>query len=117
MKKITIKKIKRKIKYHWLVQRLFFQSCQRFKKKVRRKSKGFCGLCGDILQTGSYQIHHIYPKRWYPKLKCEPKNGVCLCSSCHKFTDHLTGMQGQGSPYFGGVPWRYWKYKLSCVLF
>lgn len=88
----------KKIVYHWLFQRIFYPSNREFKRKVRARSKGLCGLCGYILGLGSHQVHHIYPKRWYPKLRKKPGNGVCLCARCHGFVDNLNTLQGRPTP-------------------
>ena len=83
----------KKINYNETIRKLFFNANEKFRKKVIVKAKGICGLCGYSLKRGEYQVHHIYPRRNFPELKNVPKNGVCLCTPCHKFADHLNCLQ------------------------
>lgn len=83
----------KKIKYNKRVRKWFFNEGEKFKQQVRVKARGLCGLCGDTLRTGKFQIHHIYPRRHYGHLKYKVKNGVCLCTLCHKFADRMNILQ------------------------
>ena len=89
----TIRKIERRRRLLRRIRCLFTVGRKPFRKQVEKKSKGICGLRGDHLLPRKYQIHHIYPKRNYPILRYEPKNGVCLCIPCHKFADEMNILQ------------------------
>lgn len=47
---------------------------------IRIKNK--CEICGS---KENLQAHHIFSKNHFKKYKYHPKNGICLCSSCHRF--------------------------------
>ncbi len=94
------KKLKRKIKYHWLYRNLFGERAHKFKLGVKLKSKGICGLCGGKLKFGKFSIHHIHPRRTHKCLRYNIKNGVCLCKKCHEFCDMINNIQEFGDPNY-----------------
>jgi len=51
-------------------------------KKVKELSHGRCEVCGSISTLNS---HHIIGRVNYA-LRWDLKNGMTLCSSCHKFS-------------------------------
>lgn len=42
---------------------------------------GKCVMCQTKTAT---EAHHIYPKKDYPELRTEVRNGAALCVECHK---------------------------------
>lgn len=46
------------------------------------RKDGRCMVCGA---TEYLNAHHVLPKERYPEYRFEPKNGVCLCPTHHKF--------------------------------
>jgi len=87
--KRNFKKLKKKIKYNNIYQEIFCKHMQKFRKAAKIKSKGICGLCGSKLVICQFQVHHIWSKFKYPKLKVKKCNGVCLCYPCHEFADNM----------------------------
>lgn len=56
---------------------------KRIAKKIRKRDKHICQICG---KRPSYQVHHIIPHRI---TKCDnPENLITLCRSCHKKMEH-----------------------------
>ena len=47
------------------------------------RSKGYCEMCGK--NTGQLQTHHIIGRINY-QLRWDTRNGICLDSSCHTFS-------------------------------
>lgn len=46
---------------------------------VIRKDK-HCQICKSITKR---HAHHIKHAKYYPKLRFDVSNGICLCSDCH----------------------------------
>jgi len=91
--KRRIKKFRKKIKYSEWYQEIFCRKNDKFKRKVKIKSGGICGLCGRKLKVGEFEVHHIWPRRNYPHLGRKDWNGVCLHTHCHKFADEMNNLQ------------------------
>lgn len=49
---------------------------------VHKRAGGLCEVCGC---GGKLDAHHVQPRQICSGLRFEPANGVCLCSSHHKF--------------------------------
>lgn len=54
---------------------------QKFRKKVLKRDKYSCRLCGS---TEDLEVHHIKEYVNYPDLRTDVKNGITLCHSCHR---------------------------------
>jgi hypothetical protein len=81
-----------------------------WRKKVldrnqRSLLEGKCSMCQE---APAVEAHHVYPKKDYPELRTEVRNGVGLCKSCHegihatrteyKVADQLTLVQDSVAP-------------------
>lgn len=52
---------------------------------VKMLGRGNCAVCGSARRV---QAHHLLPKELYQELRYEVMNGICLCSSHHKFNKY-----------------------------
>jgi hypothetical protein len=52
----------------------------KWRKDVVLQFKGHCCIC---LSNEKLNAHHLYSYKYYPKLRTELNNGVCLCVKCH----------------------------------
>lgn len=53
-----------------------------WRKAVFERDKYTCQKCGQI--GGYLHAHHIKPYSLFPKLRVDMKNGITLCTDCHK---------------------------------
>lgn len=62
-------------------------------ERVHKDQGGVCAVCGKVHgepdpKTGKASFmnaHHIEPRATCAALRYDPKNGILLCPSCHKF--------------------------------
>lgn len=59
-----------------------------FRKSVLERDEHTCQCCGV---QSNLVVHHLESYANNPELRCEPSNGVTLCSECHKDFHHLYG--------------------------
>jgi len=50
---------------------------------IKDRANYACEVCGSYNKI--MNAHHIIPKRGYPNLRWDVKNGICLCAADHKF--------------------------------
>jgi len=67
--KALIKKLRRKCYFLW-------------RAKVIKNAGGKCEYCS---RTDRPNAHHIESYSLNRELRYDPRNGICLCSTCHKF--------------------------------
>lgn len=61
-------------------------SCDREWSILVRSRAGFkCERCGATPQQSQLHAHHVYGRNNH-RLRFEPRNGVCLCARCHRWT-------------------------------
>jgi len=51
---------------------------------VHGQASGICELCQK--PAAKLDAHHIVSRRFRSPLRFDPKNGICLCPSCHRFS-------------------------------
>gem|GEM_PF-5000306 len=56
-----------------------------WRAKVIRRDKR-CVLCNSIYRR---EAHHINSGAYFPDLRFDPENGVCLCKNCHNAFHYL----------------------------
>ena len=54
-----------------------------FRKAVIERDKGRCRIPGCKYRGKKIQVHHISMFSTSINLRYEPRNGICLCPSCH----------------------------------
>ena len=50
-------------------------------KAIKQRDDNKCQVCGN---TENLHVHHIFEKRFYPKLSLNTNNGITLCMTHHK---------------------------------
>lgn len=60
----------------------------------------WCDNRGCILESC-----HIFPRRLYPKLTFNVRNGLCLCEKCHYLLDYELNPWNNFSPELAGFFW------------
>ena len=53
---------------------------------VYKRDRFTCQWCGRTGKGAKINAHHIRQWAKYPTLRFDVKNGICLCSRCHKKT-------------------------------
>ena len=51
--------------------------------------KRFGNQCCVCYSTDKMVAHHLYSYKYYPKLRTEVNNGVCICNTCHELFNDL----------------------------
>jgi hypothetical protein len=84
--------------------------------KVRTRDKT-CYLCGG---SEHLNAHHVFPKKMYPSLRYDIKNGITVCASCHMFKGRTNMGSFHNSPipnvYYANAKPTIWKYLNSKCL-
>lgn len=62
------------------------QADKEWQKAVREHDNYTCQKCGKY--DRHIHAHHVAPRSRRPDLKHDPKNGKCLCGSCHQWVHH-----------------------------
>jgi hypothetical protein len=54
-------------------------------RACRKRDEYTCQRCGKVFEkhSSSIHVHHKAPFADYPSLRCEERNGMCLCKECH----------------------------------
>lgn len=54
------------------------------------RAVGCCAVCGS---TENINAHHLLERRYYPHLRTDPMNGICLCAAHHigRYSAHKNG--------------------------
>jgi hypothetical protein len=60
------------------------KSCDRLWSAIVRAG-GECERCGRTSEESQLHAHHVYGRNNH-RLRFEPRNGVCLCARCHRWT-------------------------------
>jgi hypothetical protein len=60
------------------------KSCDRLWSEIVRAG-GECERCGRTSEESQLHAHHVYGRNNH-RLRFEPRNGVCLCARCHRWT-------------------------------
>ena len=68
-------------------------------KDIRRRIP-YCQKCGRKADEARLQVHHILPRRLYPKLLLDRSLLLVLCPRCHNFC--------RGSAHKDGVAFAVW---------
>lgn len=53
----------------------------KWKQEVFDRFNNTCCVC---LSDKKIICHHLYSYKYYPDLRTDPNNGVCICNSCHQ---------------------------------
>jgi len=64
-------------------KKLRLQAERLWKELVIKQANGVCEICGKTASIA----HHFVPRSQSGILKFNPKNGICICLSCH-FAHH-----------------------------
>ena len=54
---------------------------RKWSKLIKEICDSTCQCCGS---KDNLESHHILSFKYYPALRIDLKNGVCLCKKCHK---------------------------------
>ena len=57
-----------------------FSGLYEWSKVVKKRDDNSCQVCGN---NENLDAHHIFHKKFYPKLCLNPNNGITLCQRCH----------------------------------
>jgi hypothetical protein len=60
------------------------KSCDRLWSEIVRAG-GECERCGRTSEESQLHAHHVFGRNNH-RLRFEPRNGVCLCARCHRWT-------------------------------
>ena len=68
---------------------------KKWSKLIKEASNFTCECCGSKKDLAS---HHFLPFKYYPFLRIDLKNGICLCSKCHNKYHSIYKLE-KTSPY------------------
>lgn len=54
---------------------------KKWSKLIKEQSNFICECCGA---KEKLEAHHLLSFKYYPFLRLDLKNGICLCKKCHK---------------------------------
>lgn len=66
-------------------------------KKVIKRFNGHCCVC---FTTEKLHAHHLYSYKYYPDLRIDINNGVCLCVECHTIFHDFFGSVCSAAHFF-----------------
>ena len=68
-----------------------------FRKRVLRRDKFTCHMCGAIGRKARLNVDHIIKWSSAASLRYDVENGIALCWNCHK---EITGKESHYITYF-----------------